>query len=50
MAGPAHIKIINDIPEYAHGTPKLSKRKIQTLMKEYEIDDDCINNVNDDFF
>jgi len=50
MTEPVHLKVINNIPNYAYSQPKISKKKIQAIMRKYEIDDDVIDNVNEDFF
>lgn len=49
MSYPAHIDIIHKIPEYKTGTKKGDKRKIKEIMRQYEFDDDVIENINDDF-
>lgn len=49
MSDPAHIDIINKIPEYKRGTKRGDKRKIKTIMRHYEFNDDVVENINDDF-
>lgn len=49
MSDLAHIDIIHKIPEYKRSTKKGDKRKIKEIMRQYEFDDDVIENINDDF-
>ncbi len=49
MPSPAHLTIIEKIPEYAYGTPKRSLRLIKEILTEFEYDDDFIEAVDDRF-
>lgn len=41
--------ILQKVPEYRYGKPKISMRDIKNIMREMEYDEDFIENINDDF-
>lgn len=46
---PIHLSILNKIPGYQKCTQKRDKKKIQEMMRQYDYDDDFIENMNEDF-
>lgn len=44
-----YMYLLHRIPDFPFETPKRSKRLIQNLMREYEYDDDYIENISEDF-
>lgn len=49
MQTPAHIKIINKIPNYTTSLKNQSKNQIQEIMREHGYDEDYIENIDDKF-
>lgn len=45
----AYLDIDARVPYYEPGCPKLTRRKIQAIMRQYECDNDVIEGINDDF-
>ena len=44
-----YLKIIHKVPSYFHSQNKMSKRKIQEIMRKNEYDEKYIENISDDF-